>query len=110
MQAYKLAEAFYVAGQIQPADVEALQKDGIVTVVCNRPDDEDIGQPSAASIAAECASHGVAFHHLPISNTGITAEMIGQLQTIVADSDGAVLAYCRSGQRSSVLWQYCRFS
>ncbi|MBT8065947.1 MAG: TIGR01244 family phosphatase, partial [Gammaproteobacteria bacterium] len=27
-------------------------------------------------------------------------------QEIVAASSGPVLAYCRSGQRSSVLWQY----
>ncbi len=106
MQIYKLTDACSVASQIQPSDVEALRNDGFVTIVCNRPDGEDPGQPSAASIAAECASNGVAFHHLPISNTGITAAMIERFQGILAESDGPVLAYCRSAQRSSVLWQY----
>jgi sulfide:quinone oxidoreductase len=107
MQIYKLTDACCVASQIQPSDVEALRNDGFVTIVCNRPDGEDPGQPTAASIAAECAIHGVAFHHLPISNTGITAAMIERFKSVVADSNGPVLAYCRSAQRSSVLWQHC---
>ncbi|MDH3615553.1 MAG: TIGR01244 family sulfur transferase [Gammaproteobacteria bacterium] len=106
MQIYKLTNACSVAAQIQPSDVEALKQSGYGTVVCNRPDGEDFGQPTAASIAAECADHGVAFHRLPISNSGITAEMVQEFQKILAESSGPVLAYCRSGQRSSVLWQY----
>jgi len=104
---YKLTEACSVAGQIQPGDVEALWQTGFVAIICNRPDSEDFGQPTAAAIASECENHGVAFHHLPISNTGITGEMVQQFQKVVAESNGQVLAYCRSGQRSSVLWQYC---
>lgn len=106
MQIYKLTETCSVAGQIQPADVEALKESGFVTIVCNRPDDEDLAQPTATEISAACDDHGVAFHHLPISNAGISAEMVREFQKIVTESDGPVLAYCRSGQRSSVLWQY----
>jgi sulfide:quinone oxidoreductase len=106
MQIYNLTERCSVAGQIQPGDIESLRQTGFVTIVCNRPDGEDFGQPTAAEIANECEKHGVAFHHLPISNSGITGDMVQQFQTLVAESNGQVLAYCRSGQRSSVLWQY----
>lgn len=106
MTVYKLTEACSVAGQIQPSDVEKFRQSGYGTIVCNRPDNEDFGQPKAADVKAECDKQGVAFHHLPISNAGISAEMMRQFQIIVADSDGPVLAYCRSGQRSSVLWQF----
>lgn len=106
MQIYKLTEACAVAAQIQPADVATLQQDGFVTIVCNRPDNEDPGQPTAAAVASECERLGVAFHHLPVSHDGISAEMVERFKKIIADSDGALLAYCRSGQRSSVLWQY----
>jgi sulfide:quinone oxidoreductase len=94
-----------VAAQIQPADIEVLKQNGYSAIVCNRPDGEDVGQPTAAAVATECDRHGVAFHHLPVSNTGITAKMIEQFQEIVRDCSGPVLAYCRSGERSSVLWQ-----
>lgn len=106
MRIYKLTEACSVAGQILPADVEALKQSGFVTIVCNRPDDEDFGQPAATEISNACDEHGVAFHHLPISNAGINADMVKEFQKIIAESNGPVLAYCRSGQRSSVLWQY----
>lgn len=105
MPIYKLTEACSVAGQIQAADVEILRQQGFVTIVCNRPDNEDAGQPSAAEIGNECNEHGVAFYHLPISNPGINTDTVAQFQKLVAESNGPVLAYCRSGQRSSVLWQ-----
>jgi sulfide:quinone oxidoreductase len=106
MQIYKLTETCSVAGQIQPADVETLKQTGYVAVVCNRPDDEDFGQPPAVDIEKACDQYGVAFYHLPISNAGINADMVTEFQRIIAESNGPVLAYCRSGQRSSVLWQY----
>lgn len=106
MTIYKLTENCSVAGQIQPEDVQALQANGFVTIICNRPDDEDFGQPTAESVKTECDTRGLAFHHLPISSAGISAETVRQFQEIVAASNGPVLAYCRSGQRSSVLWQY----
>ena len=106
MTIYKLTEMCSVAAQIQPSDVAALGRTGFVTIICNRPDNEDPGQPRAAEIAAECENHGIAFHHLPVSNTGISAEMVAEFQKAITGSEGQVLACCRSGQRSSVLWQY----
>lgn len=106
MTIYKLTETCSVAAQIQPGDVAALSQTGYVTIICNRPDNEDLGQPTAAEIAAECENHGITFHHLPVSDTGISVAMVAEFQKAVAESDGQVLAYCRSGQRSSVLWQY----
>lgn len=105
MEVYRLTQACSVAPQIRPSDVETLKQNGYVTVVCNRPDGEQVGQPTAASVAAECQRLGVVFHNLPISRDGITGEMVEQFQKIVAESNGLVLSYCHSGHRSSVLWQ-----
>ena len=87
MQLYKLTEACSVASQIQASDIEKLKQNGFATIVCNRPDDEDFGQPSAAEISAECENQGLAFHHLPITNTGISAEMATAFRGIVAESE-----------------------
>ncbi|MBU2677181.1 MAG: TIGR01244 family phosphatase, partial [Gammaproteobacteria bacterium] len=86
-------------------DVEALQTQGYATIVCNRPDGEDFGQPTAASVATACEELNMAFHNLPVDRAGITAEMVERFRKIVAESNGPVLAYCHSGHRSSVLWQ-----
>ena len=104
MTLYQLSETCAVAGQIQPADVAALAADGFATIVCNRPDGEDSGQPAASEVAAECLAHGVAFHHIPVGRS-LSMDLVEQFQEAVAGSAGKTLAYCRSGQRSSVIWQ-----
>jgi len=105
MNISRLTDTCSVSQQIAPQDVTELARLGYKAVVCNRPDGEDLGQPTAASIAAACDANGIAFYNIPISNPGLNAAMIAQFRDIVANSDGPILAYCRSGQRSAVLWQ-----
>lgn len=105
MTIYRLSETCAVAGQIQPSDVEGLAADGFTTIVCNRPDNEDFGQPTASDIEAECATHGITFHHIAIDRGGLTKQMVEDFRKAVEASTGPVLAYCRSGQRSAVIWQ-----
>lgn len=105
MSIYRLSETCAVAGQIQAADVAAIADAGYKTVICNRPDGEDFGQPAAQDIAAECEAHGLAFHFIPVSHGALTMDLVDRFRKAADESDGPVLAYCRSGQRSSVLWQ-----
>jgi len=105
MTIYRLSKTCAVAAQIQPADVAALAAEGFTTIICNRPDGEDSGQPTANDVAAECEAHGVTFHWIPVDRGGLTMAMVEGFRRAIVDSDGPVLAYCRSGQRSSVLWQ-----
>ncbi len=94
-----------MAGQIEPADVAALAEEGYTAIVCNRPDGEEYGQPLAADVAAECEARGIAFHFIPIDRNGLTMDMVETFRRAAEESDGPLLAYCRSGQRSSVIWQ-----
>lgn len=105
MTTYRLSENCTVSSQIQPADVATIAADGFTTIICNRPDGEDFGQPAVSDIEAECEAQGVMFKFIPIDRSGLTMEMVEGFQTAVKASEGPVLAYCRSGQRSSVLWQ-----
>ena len=105
MTIYRMSEACAVAGQIRPQDVADIAADGFTTIVCNRPDLEEYGQPLAEDIRRECEARGLAFHFIPIDRSGLTMNMVEEFRRAVDDSEGAVLAYCRSGQRSAVLWQ-----
>jgi uncharacterized protein (TIGR01244 family) len=105
MSIYQMSEVVSVASQIRPADVEAIAGAGFATIVCNRPDGEDFGQPTASEVAAQCEAHGVAFHHIPVHDGGLSIDVVDAFRDVVAGSKGPVLAYCRSGQRSSILWQ-----
>ena len=44
---------------------------------------------------------------IPVDRSGLTREMVDNFHGAVTQSAGKVLAYCRSGQRSSMLWQAC---
>ena len=105
MTVYRLSEACAVSSQIQPADIAAIAADGFTTIICNRPDGEDIGQPTASDVAAECEAQGVTFQLIPVDRHGLTMDMVEGFRSAVTASEGPVLAYCRSGERSSVLWQ-----
>jgi uncharacterized protein (TIGR01244 family) len=105
MTVYQLSEKCAVTGQIQPSEVADFAADGITTIICNRPDFEDFDQPTAAEMQKACESQGIAYHHIPVTHGGLSMDTVAQFRDAVGDSSGGVLAYCRSGQRSSVIWQ-----
>ena len=105
MTIYRLSETCAVASQIQVEDVAGLATDGFVTIICNRPDGEDLAQPAATLIAAECEKRDITFHFIPVDRSGLTMDMVESFREAIESSTGHVLAYCHSGQRSSVLWQ-----
>jgi uncharacterized protein (TIGR01244 family) len=100
-----LAENYVAAAQIRPADIVAIAAAGFTAVICNRPDNEEPGQPNADEIAAECERTGMTFHHIPVSRMPISESAIEEHRRVIDSSAGPVLGYCRSGQRSTVIWQ-----
>ena len=105
MTTYRLSEKCAVAGQIELTDVADYAAEGFTTIICNRPDFEDFGQPTAAEMKKACEAHGISFHHIPVAHGGLSMDTVARFRDAVNESPGPVLAYCRSGQRSSVIWQ-----
>ncbi|ODT60040.1 MULTISPECIES: TIGR01244 family sulfur transferase [Paracoccus] len=92
-----------VSPQIMPEDVPVLAQAGFKVLVNNRPDDEvgpDIDH-DAMAMAAEQA--GMRYHYLPFHPGQITPQLIAEFGAATA-GQGPVIAYCRSGNRSTVLW------
>ena len=51
----QLTESVYVSGQIGPDDLQTLAAQGVRSIICNRPDGEQFGQPDANQMAeARC--------------------------------------------------------
>ena len=105
MSIYQLSDTVSVASQIRTEDVANLADMGFTTIICNRPDGEDFGQPTADEIAEACAARTKTFYFIPGDRSGLTKDMVESFHEAVTQSAGKVLAYCRSGQRSSMLWQ-----
>lgn len=105
MNLSRLTENYAVSEQIQPADVVAIAAQGFMAVICNRPDKEEPGQPDASEVAAACENVGIAFHHIPVAGMPLPEAAVKEHREVIDASTGPVLGYCRSGQRSMVIWQ-----
>lgn len=89
--------------QISLDDVALAAQNGFATIICNRPDGEDAGQLSADAVAQACAAHGLHFVHIPIAGSA-SHDQIEAMRLALVGSNGSVLAYCRSGTRSTHAW------
>ncbi|HLZ78955.1 MAG TPA: TIGR01244 family sulfur transferase [Sphingomonas sp.] len=100
-------ETLLVAGQIAPEDVATAAAQGVRTIINNRPDGEQPGQPSAAAIEAAATAAGIGYAHIPVDHSGFS---MGQIEAMTAAlaQPGPALAFCRSGTRSTFLWALAR--
>ena len=105
MRFAKLSDDYSVATQIDPSDVSFFAEQGYTTIVCNRPDGEDPGQPLSADIEAECARHDIDFHMIPMQGRFVPPDTVELTRSVIDGARGPILAYCRSGTRSAMIWQ-----
>ncbi|TIX41729.1 MAG: TIGR01244 family phosphatase, partial [Mesorhizobium sp.] len=73
MEYRQISEDYSVSGQIQPEEIAAIKAAGFKSVICNRPDDEQPGQPSADSVKAAVEAAGLTFRYIPVISGQITA-------------------------------------
>lgn len=107
MAILKLSENLYVSPQLTEQDAKEAAKLGIRTVICNRPDGEEDNQPSSGQVEKWLSAEGIAsFKHLPVTAPNITAADVAAFQDLLQQAGKPVLAYCRTGTRSSLLWAY----
>jgi len=104
----ELAPGLSVAGKLDRADIEALAANGVRTIINNRPDDEDPGQLPAAEARRLAAAHGIAYHQIPITAATLTRADVDAFATALGSAQQPVVAHCRSGTRSSLLWALVR--
>jgi uncharacterized protein (TIGR01244 family) len=97
-------ESISVAPQIAVEQVLEIAAAGFKTIVNNRPDDEDAGQPSGDAIRAAAEAAGLNYVAIPVTHAGFSHPQIDAMTQALVDADGPVLAYCRSGTRSCNLW------
>ena len=100
----QINESISVAPQIAVDQVAEIAAAGFKTIVNNRPDDEDAGQPSGNAIRAAAEAAGLKYVSIPVTHAGFSHPQIDAMTQALTDSDGPVLAYCRSGTRSCNLW------
>lgn len=93
-----------VSVQIQPHDLVDLAAVGFKAVICNRPDGEGADQPSFAEIQAAAVAAGMQAVYLPIVSGKVGDADALAFGTALDSLPKPVLAYCRTGTRSTTLW------
>jgi uncharacterized protein (TIGR01244 family) len=104
MEYRQISDNYSVSGQIQPEDIAAIKAAGFRSVICNRPDDEQPGQPPADSVKQAAEAAGLEFRYIPVISGQITEENVADQAAALEDLQGPVFAYCRSGARCTNLY------
>ncbi len=105
MEIRQIAEGFAVTGQITADDIAAIKAAGFKSLVCNRPDGEEIVQPDAAGIEKTAREAGLDYRFIPVVSGAITRENVEDMAAALSEIPRPVLAYCRSGARCANLYQ-----
>jgi uncharacterized protein (TIGR01244 family) len=98
-----LDDTTLVSVQIAPEQVAEAAALGVTLIVNNRPDGEEPGQPASAEIEAAADAVGIAYRHLPVAG-GFPPDRVAAMAEALDEAGGKVLAFCRSGTRSTFLW------
>ena len=104
MKIAKLTPFLAVSPQIAEADLGALAAQGFRAVINNRPDGEAEDQPSSAALAAAAGRVGLEYRHVPVVSGKITDDDVAAFAQALDEVKGPVLAFCRTGTRSTTLW------
>src|SRR5215471_5407267 len=103
-QLFPLSSGVSAAGALDRADIDALASAGVRTIVNNRPDGEDPGQLPAAEARRLAEALGVTYHYIPITAATLSRKDVDVFAAIVRDAAAPIVAHCRSGTRSTLLW------
>ena len=94
-----------VAPQLTPEAMAEAAAMGFKSVVNNRPDFEHgPDQPTSAEIEAAARAAGLEYRHLPVAGGYQSPEEIAAFAELLAALPRPLLAFCRSGARSTRLF------
>lgn len=95
-----------VAPQLLPESMAEAARAGFRSVVNNRPDfEEGPHQPTSASIEAAAKVAGIEYRFLPVDSAYQSPEQVAAFAALLKELPRPILAFCRSGARSTRLFQ-----
>ena len=100
----KLTDNIHVSPQISLEDVTEAAAMGVKLIINNRPEGESDDQVPGAEIEAAARAAGIDYVAIPVTHAGFSEPQVVAMAKALDGADGPVLAYCRSGTRSTLLW------
>lgn len=105
MDIRQVTEDYAVSEQITVEDVATIKAQGFKSIVCHRPDEEEPNQPSFGDIQKAANAAGIKMRHIPVTGAGLTMEAVREMVDAIEEMDRPMLGYCRSGNRSTVIFK-----
>jgi len=105
----KLTNSMLVSPQITVADVAEAKAQGVSFILNNRPEGESPDQTPGEEIEAAAKAAGIGYLAVAVNHSGFAPWQLDGMDAALEQSqDGKLLAYCRSGTRSTLLWALAR--
>lgn len=106
----QLSDSVWASPQIGLDEVTEAKARGFTLIINNRPEGESADQTGGSAIAAAAAELGLDYIAVPVAPGGFSSQQLEQMAAALDSASGPVLAYCRSGTRSTLLWSLVQAS
>ncbi len=100
----ELTDSILISPQISIDDVEQARQMGVTLIINNRPEEESDDQVPGTEIESAARAAGIAYIAIPITHGGFSQPQVAAMVDALGSTEGQILAYCRSGARSTNLW------
>ena len=106
----QLSDRVFASPQIGLEEVAEAARMGIGLIVNNRPEGESDDQVPGSEIESAARAAGLDYVAIPVTHAGFSEGQMKAMAAALASTDKPVLAYCRSGTRSTLLWALAQAS
>lgn len=100
-----MAHDITIKGQISPEHIDEIVKDGFKTIINNRPDGEEPGQPTNADLAAAAKKAGIAYKEISFAGNALTQNHVEDFADYFNQAEQPILIFCRTGARSTGIYE-----
>lgn len=100
----RLTENVIVSPQLELSDIADAAAAGVAMIINNRPDGEEPSAPQGDAIEQAAAASGLNYVAIPVTHAGFSEPQVDAMIAAMEQAEGPILAYCRSGTRSTLLW------
>lgn len=104
MDPKRLTDQLAVRDQVRPDEMAGLKAAGFRSIIDNRPDGEGADQPTFAEIERAARDAGMEARYIPVATGKVSDEDAARFAAAMEELPKPVLAFCRSGTRSTTLW------
>lgn len=106
----QLSDRVFASPQIGLEEVAEAARMGIGLIVNNRPEGESDDQVPGSEIESAARAAGLDYVAIPVTHAGFSEGQMKAMAAALTSTDKPVLAYCRSGTRSTLLWALAQAS